>query len=220
MCDQFFIFWITASKGTSWSQPCYGAFKFESTWDFLPHCEERLYQIEPQALLERYILSFYHVFDWPFHCHLVANGWPRTSGLFLLLLASDIDPISGKENWICQSLSLCLHVFPIALPLSLMQDLITPLLPAIQMMWALPAVVTYEKDQETVSFTNIQLSTQGAERQRKDVRGSAGERWKLLDKLLERFYLGTWCTWLFQTGAESQPSLRKVDAAKKGYWRW
>ena len=72
-----------------------------------------------------------------------------------------------------------------------MQGLITPLLPAIQMMWALPAVVTYEKDQETVSFTNIQLSTQGAERQRKDVRDSAGERWKLLDKLLERFYLGT-----------------------------
>lgn len=172
MCDQFLIFWITVSKGTSWSQSWYGTLQFESTWDFLPQCEERLYQIEPQALI-KFLL---YVFFWMGHSIVM---WlpmaDRGQVVFSFyywhptLTQSVERRIEFAEIW------SCLHVCPKPLWLSLMQDLITPLLPAIQMMWSLPAVVTYEKDPETVSFTNIQLSTQGAERQRKDVRDLAVE---------------------------------------------
>ncbi|CAK9111498.1 Uncharacterized protein SCF082_LOCUS51755 [Durusdinium trenchii] len=68
----------------------------------------------------------------------------RTAGLFILLVASNMDPITGK-------------------------DLIQCLLPAISDFWSLPSTITACGDKETVSFESIQLSTQGAERQRKDV---------------------------------------------------
>ena len=50
-----------------------------------------------------------------------------------------------------------------------MQDVILPLLPAFSDMFNLPASITISSDAETVSFDNIQLSVQGAERQKKDV---------------------------------------------------
>lgn len=49
------------------------------------------------------------------------------------------------------------------------KDLILPLLPAFSEMFALPASITRGSDAEMVSFEAIQLSTQGSERQRKDV---------------------------------------------------
>lgn len=51
----------------------------------------------------------------------------------------------------------------------LWQDLILPLLPAIQDFFNLPTTITACQCMETVNFEGIQLSTQGAERQRKDV---------------------------------------------------
>eukprot|EP00438_Fugacium_kawagutii_P036217 Skav223158 [mRNA] locus=scaffold2973:257878:262548:- [translate_table: standard] len=50
-----------------------------------------------------------------------------------------------------------------------MKDLVLPLLPAISDMFSIPAVISVGKDLEKVSFENLQLSTQGAERQRKDL---------------------------------------------------
>lgn len=49
------------------------------------------------------------------------------------------------------------------------QDLVLPMLPAITDMFCLPSAITGSKDFEKVSFENLQLSTQGAERQRKDL---------------------------------------------------
>ena len=49
------------------------------------------------------------------------------------------------------------------------QDLILPLLPAIKRMFDIPCNISTSQDHESVSFEAIQLSTQGAERQRKDV---------------------------------------------------
>ena len=43
------------------------------------------------------------------------------------------------------------------------------MLPAIQGLFAIPSSITLCADEETASFENIPLSTQGAERQRKDV---------------------------------------------------
>lgn len=48
------------------------------------------------------------------------------------------------------------------------KDLLEPLLPAIARLWMVPVVVAWDRDAEVVSMQNIQLSTQGAERQRKD----------------------------------------------------
>ncbi|CAK8995203.1 unnamed protein product, partial [Durusdinium trenchii] len=74
----------------------------------------------------------------------VKKGFTRLmSGLFLLLVASDLDPVLAK-------------------------DLLLPLLPAIIDVWNLPACVTSGQPQEEVSFEAIQLSCQGAERQRKN----------------------------------------------------
>lgn len=43
-----------------------------------------------------------------------------------------------------------------------------PLLPAISSFWAMPVIISWDRDFEVASMQNIQLSTQGAERQRKD----------------------------------------------------
>ena len=48
------------------------------------------------------------------------------------------------------------------------QELLECLLPAIKDFFSLPSTITAVVDFETVSFESIQLSTQGAERQRKD----------------------------------------------------
>lgn len=50
-----------------------------------------------------------------------------------------------------------------------MKELILPLLPAISDLFNIPAVVSVSRDMEKVSFENLQLSSQGAERQRKDL---------------------------------------------------
>ena len=60
------------------------------------------------------------------------------------MLASDIDPILGK-------------------------DLVLPLLQAIEELWAIPCNISQGLDRETKSFECMQLSAQGAERQRKNV---------------------------------------------------
>ena len=49
------------------------------------------------------------------------------------------------------------------------QDLALPLLPAIKDLFNIPRSIGGKSDAETVSFEAIQLSTQGAERQKKDV---------------------------------------------------
>ena len=48
------------------------------------------------------------------------------------------------------------------------KELLRPLLPAFEDQFNLPCAISFTKDAEVVSFQNIQLSTQGAERQRKD----------------------------------------------------
>lgn len=50
-----------------------------------------------------------------------------------------------------------------------LKDLLTCLLPAFGDFFHLPSSIASCGDAETVSFEGIQLSTQGAERQRKDV---------------------------------------------------
>lgn len=100
MCDQFLIFWITASKGTSWSQPWYGTLQFESTRDFLPHCEERLYQIEPQAFLIKVVaLCFFTGHSIVIWLPMADPGQVGSSFYYW-------HPTSGKENWICWNLIL------------------------------------------------------------------------------------------------------------------
>ena len=59
------------------------------------------------------------------------------------------------------------------------KDLIQPLLPAFSGIFCLPVTITANSDPETVSFENIQLSAQGAERQRKDVKDLADRTWLL-----------------------------------------
>ena len=49
-----------------------------------------------------------------------------------------------------------------------LKDLILPLIPAIGGLFNLPCSISAKQDAECISFENIQLSTQGAERQRKD----------------------------------------------------
>ena len=49
-----------------------------------------------------------------------------------------------------------------------LEDLILPLLPAVQGLFEIPCSVAASSDSETISFESIQLSTQGAERQVKD----------------------------------------------------
>jgi len=97
----------------------------------------------------------------------------RTSGLLLLLIASDLDPISGKER-VCfeRNLMLSAHywLFELHVFSGFLQDLILPLLPAFSEIFTIPASISVTTDAETLSFESIQLSTQGAERQRKDVR--------------------------------------------------
>lgn len=44
-----------------------------------------------------------------------------------------------------------------------------PFLPALQEIFSLPCSISCTRDMEKVSFENMQLSTQGAERQRKDI---------------------------------------------------
>ncbi|CAK9079157.1 unnamed protein product [Durusdinium trenchii] len=60
------------------------------------------------------------------------------------MVVSDLDPIAGK-------------------------DLVLPFLPALQEIFSLPCSISCTRDMEKVSFENMQLSTQGAERQRKDI---------------------------------------------------
>ncbi|CAK9039774.1 unnamed protein product [Durusdinium trenchii] len=83
--------------------------------------------------------------DSPYNPSLsVKKGFTRlTAGLFLVLLASDLDPVSG-------------------------QDLILPLLPAIRDIWNLPSCISHGQAHEEISFEAMQLSCQGAERQRKN----------------------------------------------------
>lgn len=49
------------------------------------------------------------------------------------------------------------------------QDLILPVLPAICELFSLPSSISAFQNAEAISFDAMQLSTQGAERQRKDV---------------------------------------------------
>lgn len=70
----------------------------------------------------------------------------RTAGLFLLLIASDLDVGAAGE-------------------------LLKPLMPAILDQFSLPSAISFTRNDEQISFTNIQLSMQGAERQRKDAPG-------------------------------------------------
>ncbi|CAK9075622.1 unnamed protein product, partial [Durusdinium trenchii] len=75
----------------------------------------------------------------------IKKGFTRlTAPLLFLLIASDIDPVAGK-------------------------DLILPLLPAFSEMFNLPVNVSVTTDAEMVSFDSIQLSAQGSERQKKDI---------------------------------------------------
>ncbi|CAK9072442.1 Uncharacterized protein SCF082_LOCUS35628, partial [Durusdinium trenchii] len=48
-------------------------------------------------------------------------------------------------------------------------DLVLPFPPALQEIFSLPYSISCTRDMEKVSFENMQLSTQGAERQRKDI---------------------------------------------------
>ena len=77
----------------------------------------------------------------------------------MLLIASDIDPAVGKESRL--GCACCLFFAP--------EELIKPLMPVFSEMFALPGTISAGSDAERVSFEAIQLSTQGAERQRKDV---------------------------------------------------
>ena len=62
------------------------------------------------------------------------------------------------------------------------KELLQPFLPAIEHMFSLPCVITCTRDMEKVSFENLQLSTQGAERQRKDILKTALRFEKLLNE--------------------------------------
>lgn len=52
---------------------------------------------------------------------------------------------------------------------SAFQDLILPLIPAIKGLFEIPCYLSVHNDMDIISFEAIQLSTQGSERQRKDV---------------------------------------------------
>ncbi|CAK9059522.1 unnamed protein product, partial [Durusdinium trenchii] len=80
-----------------------------------------------------------------------------TAPLLLAVIVSDLDPISGK-------------------------DLALPLLPAIKDLFNIPRSIGGKSDAETVSFEAIQLSTQGAERQKKDVMKVAARFEKLIEE--------------------------------------
>ena len=56
------------------------------------------------------------------------------------------------------------------------------MIPAVQDMFNLPVAITGSTDMERVSFENLQLSTQGAERQRKDLLKTALRFEKLLSE--------------------------------------
>ena len=60
------------------------------------------------------------------------------------------------------------------------EEAVLPLLPAIENLFSLPSCITCCKDMEKISFENLQLSTQGAERQRKDILKTALRFEKLL----------------------------------------
>lgn len=96
----------------------------------------------------------------------------RTAPLLFLLIASDIDPVAGKDcvarNVLIRFMRQC-QLWD--LMNSNMQDLILPLLPAFSEMFNLPVNVSVTTDAEMVSFDSIQLSAQGSERQKKDVPG-------------------------------------------------
>ena len=50
-----------------------------------------------------------------------------------------------------------------------MKDLVLPLLAAVTDVFNLPSTISANRDPEKVSFENMQLSTQGSERQKKDI---------------------------------------------------
>ena len=50
-----------------------------------------------------------------------------------------------------------------------LKDLVLPLLAAVADLFNLPATISSSRDPEKVSFENMQLSTQGSERQKKDI---------------------------------------------------
>ena len=103
--------------------------------------------------------------------------------MFLLLVASDIDTVTGKEgfewrwifevttqfSWDPKLLFLGGSLVLKANSARPLEDLLTCLLPAFSDFFSLPCCISCCSDKETVNFEGIQLSTQGAERQRKDV---------------------------------------------------
>lgn len=95
------------------------------------------------------------------------------------MVASDLDPIAGKDRGtnktyrgnhnFTMNFIQCSEKKQFVMNINYFQDLVLPMLPAISDMFCLPSAITGSKDFEKVSFENLQLSTQGAERQRKDL---------------------------------------------------
>lgn len=99
-------------------------------------------------------------------CLFWQNCGLRTAPLLLLMIASDLDPIAGKDIGTQKE-----NPYNKCFLFVVQQELILPLLAAIGGMCNLPCTISKTGDTETHSFENIQLSCQGAERQRKDVTG-------------------------------------------------
>lgn len=109
-------------------------------------------------------------------------NYPRTAGLFILLVASDLDPHGAKDfcilSAVCRFVLFCFliegwrkNLQNVGIP----EELLRPMLPAIVDQFCLPCAISFMVDPEECSFQNIQLSSQGAERQRKDVQYPASK---------------------------------------------
>lgn len=101
-------------------------------------------------------------------------SYTRTCPLLLTLIASDLDPVAGKEmlgkniRWF-GAWGKTLELEIVLEKTSAFQDLILPLIPAIKGLFEIPCYLSVHNDMDIISFEAIQLSTQGSERQRKDV---------------------------------------------------
>lgn len=90
----------------------------------------------------------------------------RSSALFLAQVVSDLDPVAAKDRDDKTRTNVKKGHGHIVL---FLKDLIQPFMGAIFEIFGIPSSISSFQDAETISFDAMQLSTQGAERQRKGV---------------------------------------------------
>ena len=167
MLHKFSIFWFSP-----WSRACgpmlgwtYSTSRGRLRLQTSPFSEEGIHTL---------VAWFDHMYTFSFlvsvDCSLVTfwRGFPQTiQDVWIVPAACCIRPWPSTCEGLQGHQSRCYPWKSNVLCFEL-QDLLLPLLPAIIDVWNLPACVTSGQPQEEVSFEAIQLSCQGAERQRKN----------------------------------------------------